>query len=72
LCEVGTNMINMELYPNRSGNESEFLLLRNTRFLIISKWVLNKYNDRLEYLDYDRDFAEFTTKIVEFSLKTII
>ena len=36
-CEVGTNMITMELNPQRSGNESEILLGRNSKFLITSK-----------------------------------
>ena len=72
LCEAGTNMINMELNPQRSGNESEILLGRNSKFLITSKKEIIEYNDKLVYFDYDKKFAKATEKIVEFSLKTIV
>jgi hypothetical protein len=71
-CKPETHMINMELSETVSGNEGEYLLDRDSKFLIVDKREFNDYNEILEYFDGDKDCAINTQKLVEFSvLKTI-
>lgn len=70
-CKPETHMINMELSDTVSGNEGEYLLGRNSKFLVVEKREFNDYNEILEYFDGDKDCAMYTQKLVEFSVEKI-
>lgn len=71
-CKPETHMINMELSDTVSGNETEYLLGRDSKFLIENKREFNDYNEILEYLDDDKYCAVNTQKLVEFSVRSIV
>ena len=66
-CKSETHMINMELSDTVSGNEGEYLLGRDSNFLIVDKRAFNNYNEILEYFNGDKYCAINTQELVEFS-----
>jgi hypothetical protein len=65
-CKPGTHLINMELNPEKS-NENEFLLGRNTKFIIKGKKEINDHCDILKYSDFEEMDVN---KIIEYELET--
>lgn len=70
-CHAGTNMIDLNVNPQFSEDETEFLLPLNLRFTTTKTKELCSYDEICEYFDGDRWIADGIKHLIEFRLSIV-